>query len=57
MITNSVVPMAKALIARALEMTRGNRTKTARELGVDPRTIFRREVLGRPDEVGHQIPR
>jgi DNA-binding NtrC family response regulator len=31
----------RAYIQRVLEMNGGNRTKTARDLGVDPRTIFR----------------
>ena len=43
-----ILPLSDALerfrrryINEALERNRGNRTKTARELGVDPRTIFR----------------
>lgn len=43
-----VVPLAEArdywqrqYINRALALNNGNRTKTARDLGVDPRTIFR----------------
>jgi transcriptional regulator with PAS, ATPase and Fis domain len=43
-----IIPLASAIerfrlqyIQNALERNAGNRTKTARELGVDPRTIFR----------------
>lgn len=43
-----VIPLAEAkerfqarYINRVLEMNAGNRTKTARDLGVDPRTVFR----------------
>lgn len=43
-----VLPLAEAkerfqirYINRVLEMNAGNRTKTARDLGVDPRTVFR----------------
>ena len=44
----SILPLADAkeefqrdYVARILELNRGNKTKTARDLGVDPRTIFR----------------
>ena len=47
-ITARVMPLSDAkedfqrrYIDQVLEMNRGNRTKTARDLGVDPRTIFR----------------
>jgi DNA-binding NtrC family response regulator len=43
-----ILPLAEAkelwqseYIRRVLEMNGGNRTKTARDLGVDPRTVFR----------------
>jgi len=43
-----ILPLAEAIeqfrrryINEILELNRGNRTKTARDLGVDPRTIFR----------------
>ena len=43
-----ILPLAEAkerfqrdYINEVLERNRGNRTKTARDLGVDPRTIFR----------------
>jgi len=43
-----LLPLAEAkeqfqreYVARVLEINRGNRTQTARDLGVDPRTIFR----------------
>jgi transcriptional regulator with GAF, ATPase, and Fis domain len=46
--TSNVMPLAEALerfrsryITESLERNAGNRTKTATELGVDPRTIFR----------------
>ena len=58
-----VVPLAEAkerfqtrYINRVLEMNGGNRTKTARDLGVDPRTVFRHlEKLNSaiPPEDGH----
>jgi DNA-binding NtrC family response regulator len=31
----------RAYVLKALERNNGNRTQTARDLGVDPRTIFR----------------
>ena len=40
-------------INEVLALNNGNRTKTARDLGVDPRTIFRhleKEDGARPDE-------
>ena len=44
----AILPLAKAkekfqreYIIEVLERNNGNRTKTARDLGVDPRTIFR----------------
>ncbi len=44
----AIVPLTEAkerfqlrYIRKVLEMNGGNRTKTARDLGVDPRTIFR----------------
>lgn len=44
----NILPLADAkeefqsnYVARILELNRGNKTKTARDLGVDPRTIFR----------------
>jgi transcriptional regulator with GAF, ATPase, and Fis domain len=52
-----VLPLADAkeqfqkdYVARVLEMNRGNRTQTARDLGVDPRTIFRYLEKERDDE-------
>ena len=52
-----VLPLADAkerfqkdYVARVLEMNRGNRTQTARDLGVDPRTIFRYLEKDRDDE-------
>jgi transcriptional regulator of acetoin/glycerol metabolism len=38
-------------VLKALERNNGNRTQTARDLGVDPRTIFRHvEYAGLPKE-------
>jgi DNA-binding NtrC family response regulator len=44
----TILPLAEAkerfqrdYINQVLELNGGNRTKTARDLGVDPRTIFR----------------
>ncbi len=52
-----VLPLADAkerfqkdYVARVLDMNRGNRTQTARDLGVDPRTIFRYLEKERDDE-------
>jgi transcriptional regulator with GAF, ATPase, and Fis domain len=52
-----ILPLADALerfrrryIDEALERNGGNRAKTARELGVDPRTVFRHLELNRSDE-------
>jgi DNA-binding NtrC family response regulator len=52
-----ILPLADALeryrrryIDEALERNGGNRTKTARELGVDPRTIFRHLENAKDDE-------
>jgi DNA-binding NtrC family response regulator len=55
-----ILPLSDALerfrtryIDEALERNGGNRTKTARELGVDPRTIFRHLESGRDgDDAG-----
>jgi DNA-binding NtrC family response regulator len=46
-------------INQVLELNNGNRTKTARDLGVDPRTIFRhleKEEGGEGGEVGDSDP-
>jgi transcriptional regulator with GAF, ATPase, and Fis domain len=52
-----ILPLSDALerfrkryIDEALERNGGNRTKTARELGVDPRTIFRHLESAKDDE-------
>ncbi len=52
-----ILPLVDALerfrtryIDEALDRNGGNRTKTARELGVDPRTIFRHLEGGKADE-------
>jgi transcriptional regulator with GAF, ATPase, and Fis domain len=52
-----VLPLAEAkeqfqrdYVAQVLERNRGNRTQTARDLGVDPRTIFRYLEKERDDE-------
>jgi transcriptional regulator with GAF, ATPase, and Fis domain len=54
-----ILPLAEALerfrrryIDEALERNGGNRTKTARELGVDPRTVFRHLEQAREGEGG-----
>ena len=54
-----ILPLADALerfrkryIDEALERNGGNRTKTARELGVDPRTIFRHLEAGKDEPAG-----
>ncbi len=51
-----VLPLADAkeafqrrYIDQVLALNQGNRTKTARDLGVDPRTIFRHLALTRDD--------
>ena len=48
MLTGRVLPLSEAkeafqrrYIDEVLALNEGNRTKTARDLGVDPRTIFR----------------
>jgi transcriptional regulator with GAF, ATPase, and Fis domain len=53
-----ILPLSDALerfrrryINEALDRNAGNRTKTARELGVDPRTIFRHLEAERKDDV------
>jgi transcriptional regulator with GAF, ATPase, and Fis domain len=59
-----ILPLADALeryrrryIDEALERNGGNRTKTARELGVDPRTIFRHleQAKDEPGEKGEPV--
>jgi transcriptional regulator with GAF, ATPase, and Fis domain len=54
-----ILPLAEALeryrrryIDEALERNGGNRTKTARELGVDPRTVFRHLEAGKDTDGG-----
>jgi DNA-binding NtrC family response regulator len=54
-----ILPLAEALeryrrryIDEALERNGGNRTKTARELGVDPRTVFRHLEAGKDNDGG-----
>ena len=51
-----ILPLAEAkenfqkeYVAKVLELNRGNKTKTARDLGVDPRTIFRYFEKERPE--------
>jgi transcriptional regulator with PAS, ATPase and Fis domain len=57
----AILPLAEAkerfqrdYINQVLELNNGNRTKTARDLGVDPRTIFRH--LEKEDEEGPVTP-
>jgi transcriptional regulator with GAF, ATPase, and Fis domain len=57
----AILPLAEAkekfqrdYINQVLELNNGNRTKTARDLGVDPRTIFRH--LEKEDEPGENSP-
>ncbi|NOZ02661.1 MAG: hypothetical protein GXP54_12340, partial [Deltaproteobacteria bacterium] len=40
-------------VMTALKKNGGNRTKTARELGVDPRTVFR--YVEKEREVGREV--
>ena len=57
-----ILPLAEAkdefqrdYINEVLTLNNGNRTKTARDLGVDPRTIFRHLEKGEnggPDDMG-----
>ena len=54
-----ILPLQDALerfrrryIDEALERNGGNRTKTARELGVDPRTVFRHLEQAKDGEPG-----
>jgi DNA-binding NtrC family response regulator len=42
-------------IADALERNAGNRTRTAKELGIDPRTIFRHLEDRKRDEDGSHV--
>jgi transcriptional regulator with GAF, ATPase, and Fis domain len=59
-----ILPLAEAkekfqrdYINEVLALNNGNRTKTARDLGVDPRTVFRHlEKEGGDDGVGPEIP-
>ena len=57
----AILPLADAkdkfqreYINQVLELNNGNRTKTARDLGVDPRTIFRH--LEKEDDGGGEEP-
>ena len=43
-------------VLEALERNNGNRTQTARDLGVDPRTIFRHLEKEEGVEVGDSEP-
>jgi DNA-binding NtrC family response regulator len=52
-----VLPLAQAIeefrvryIDEVLELNNGNRTKTARDLDVDPRTVFRHLEKKRPED-------
>ena len=56
-----ILPLAEAkekfqrdYINEVLELNNGNRTKTARDLGVDPRTIFRH--LEKESDDGGEAP-
>jgi transcriptional regulator with GAF, ATPase, and Fis domain len=58
-----ILPLQDALerfrrryIDEALERNGGNRTKTARELGVDPRTVFRHLEQAKDGEPGGESP-
>jgi transcriptional regulator with PAS, ATPase and Fis domain len=61
----AILPLADAkekfqreYINEALALNNGNRTKTARDLGVDPRTIFRHlEKEGDEEEGSHDVDR
>ena len=63
---NSILPLEKAkeefqrkYVLEVLERNNGNRTQTARDLGVDPRTIFRyleREANPMPSGAGGTGP-
>jgi transcriptional regulator with GAF, ATPase, and Fis domain len=46
----------KRYINEVLERNNGNRTKTAKDLGVDPRTIFRHLEKLDADKQGHPLP-
>src|SRR6185436_8839566 len=52
-----ILPLAQAIeefrvryIDEVLELNNGNRTKTARDLDVDPRTVFRHLEKKRPED-------
>jgi transcriptional regulator with GAF, ATPase, and Fis domain len=49
-LTEATERFRRRYINEALERNAGNRTKTARELGVDPRTVFRHLEAERGDE-------
>ena len=58
-----ILPLAKAkeefqkrYIHEVLERNNGNRTKTARDLGVDPRTIFRHLEKLEAEKTGGPLP-
>ena len=60
----AILPLAEAkekfqreYINEVLERNNGNRTKTARDLGVDPRTIFRHLEKEEGGEGGHSDDR
>ena len=61
----AILPLADAkekfqreYINEALALNNGNRTKTARDLGVDPRTIFRHlEKEGDEEDGPQEVPR
>ncbi len=59
MLTDQILPLAEAkerfqmrYIDQVLALNDGNRTKTARDLGVDPRTVFRHLEKKRNEEDG-----
>ena len=58
-----IVPLAlakeefqKRYVSEILERNNGNRTKTAKDLGVDPRTIFRHLERMEAEREGRQLP-
>jgi transcriptional regulator with PAS, ATPase and Fis domain len=58
-----VLPLAQAkeefqkrYINEVLDRNAGNRTKTAKDLGVDPRTIFRHLEKLEAERQGHPLP-
>jgi len=55
-LANAKEEFQKRYINEVLERNNGNRTKTAKDLGVDPRTIFRHLEKLEAERQGHPLP-